>query len=466
MTAYRATTCCATIFVMLAAAGCMPSKPVLPRQLDEYWQLQPDIWPEAQPASLSLGQRTIPGRWIFRNEPDTNAARQSIDNAIASLKSGTAGEVLEVGVSSGQWAQVADVLAQARKAISRLAEIEPGEESADARQWAEALADAILSADRYIGIVTSDGEATDGASGGEAFMPMLIGLLNEQSAGSLFGDLGGREEMNLRLIVVQSVLRLGFGMAGKSMPPYLPRRIMEDMPNRDREALEQMLIESLADAPPAPSSDVVVKIVRGALEGLPIALRVAEAPLRQWDRVEYAEVEYRRTNGQSLVSVVVKTRPGMQLELKDLHFMQPSLSLRGAVRATVMRDAPTEQSISILIEPLEEKSGARMEMHGLVWALVRLFAAPIAGGDLRQITVWNAAANTAPGGMGVKLLMLTDGKDPRRVLSFSRVRQTAIRREIADVGYMVLWRRIDFAYVTPGRLYYYTHLDDNPGADD
>lgn len=459
----------------LFASGCVHSRPMNGR-MNDYWRLHVDVWPEASSEPLALGDRSIPTKWVFVNPGDGAAPVNGVREAFETLRKGDAGSVIEVGISPCQWLVVADALHDAAEWIEQLRRIAPRERSGEANMWADTVADAIMSSERYLQMLI-DESGTDGLnesprseSSARALASMVVDMLDETSAGTLFGDMSPGERKNLRFVISQAMLRLAFASAGKTPPGQLAGEVIELVETTSddralRRRLRQTLLDALPQAPPAPQGDPISQIVRGSLRVMPVAMRVIEDLLRQWDRVEYSEFEYRRWNDQRIVSVTVKTKPQMVLKLKRLHFMQPDMTLRGHVRATIIPDSPTEQSLTILIEPLDDMSGANMAMSGVVWGLVRLMAIPVASGDLRQITVWSSGDNTIRTGLNVTLTMLADdARDPRRVMSVSHARNRGLKRRLGDVGYLVLLRQVDFAYLTPRTIYHYSRqwTDDDP----
>ncbi len=458
----------AILLMLTIVSGCIHSKPVNNQQADQYWQLQPDIWPQAEPTMISLGGRKLPGRWVFHQEPDAIAAAGSIAEAVQKLREGQAQPSIDISVSPAHSEMIADSLADARRVILRLRKIAETGRSDRPDQWAEALADALMAVERFTrleGRSDPGGKPADVAAG--PAITMLTGLLHEWSDSELLAGMSPAEQQNLRLVATQAILRVGFSAANKAVPTGLAQQVVTVMqqagnPMDLHKSLQKMLAGALLQTPQTPGDDPVEKIVQGSLKGLPVALRVFEVLLRQWGRMDYAEIEYRRFDGHAVVSMTFKTRPGKKLELKDLYFMQPDMSLRGTVRMTVMPYCPPAQSVSILFEPLEKGSAAHMELPGLGWRLVRLLVMPIASGDLRQISVWSGG-NPTYNGINVALLMtVPDSKDPRRLLAFNNLKQQELSRTIAEAGYKVLRREIDVTYMTPERIYVYRNVKYQP----
>src|SRR3972149_4279387 len=89
----------AILLMLTIVSGCIPSKPVSNQQADQYWQLQPDIWPQAKPTMISLGDRKLPGRWAFHQEPNAIAATGSIAEAGQKLREGPAQPSIDISVS-------------------------------------------------------------------------------------------------------------------------------------------------------------------------------------------------------------------------------------------------------------------------------------------------------------------------------------------------------------------------------
>jgi hypothetical protein len=437
--------------------------------MDKAFRLQSDPWPDAEPAMLSMGEGQLPARWVFRQEPNVIWSTVSMVRAFDALEEGTAGESIEIGISPDHMRMAAESLVEARLALERLDDIAEAGEQGDPQRWARSMSAALVSTERFTRQTMGSGqgrqEAADEADWAAGpVIRMIGGLLSDRETGALLEGLTPEEQGNLRLIMVQTMLRVGFAAADKAVPDGLADRIVTSMAQASGAGalegeLEGLLAEAIEQAPEAPEGDEVGAIVAGVLEGAPAVMRVAEVMLRQWDKVDAVTIEHRRLDEQSLVSITVKTLPGKQLELAGLVIMQPALTLEGTVRLTVLSDAPPAAT-SVIIEPAPG-SEAMIRFSGLGWTLARLLAMPIADASIREVRVWRGTDNPQAGGFNVSLLMLAPGRgDQRRILTVHRLTRKMLLREPGRVGLVDAFSELDVSYLTPGKVYYYQRASD------
>jgi len=454
------------LVLLVSATGCMPSRKLPAGALDEYWYLHADTWPQARRESLQLAGRTLPTRWVFRQEPSLIWSTVSMVRAIDALKVGT--DDFEMAVSPTHAEMLARVLAQFRGTLEGLRDIAEPDEPRSPRRWASAVAGALVSTEEVVRLAVERErpgarKGRDEALGWSAgpVIHMLAAYLDERTGGDLLAGMGGEEVGRLREVLTQVILRLGFAAAGKRDPPGLRTSVAAALreakdPGSARRKLLTMLTEHLASAPPAGPDRRLPALLGPVFAVAPRMLEVLEGFARQWDRMDSLAVELRRHRGRPVVSLTVKVQPGKQLRLTRLHFLQPDVVFRGGTRITVQTTDLGETVV--LFEPLRDGK-VEIRFDGIVYGLVRLLALPLASGALREVRV-----SAAPGPTGrltnVAVLMEAGGDrtDPRRILAFQDVRCGRIVREPFRVRRMTERTEQIFNYLTPRRRYTYRRV--------
>ncbi|HUX00413.1 MAG TPA: hypothetical protein VMY35_05470 [Phycisphaerae bacterium] len=454
--------------VLLVAGGCIARRPVAPEELDRYWRLEAARWDEAQSAPLQVGGRAFPTRWHIRQDPSLVRSTVSIVRAADRLKAGA--ESLSFAISPQHAAMAADRLAEARKAIENFRAVARSDTRATHRQWASATAAALADAERIVRL--SSAPAPDGgaepadeaeAFGDEPLLSLAVTYLNERSGGLLLAGMEPAEFGRLREALARMVLRLAFASAGRQDPSDLHGAVARAMreaaePDDLRGLLEERLAAEVRDAPPAAPGAGAAAVVRAALEWGPRLLRVMEMVVRQWDRMEGLEVEFRRAGEEPVVAVTLHVAPGREVRIADLFILQPAMVFRGSSRILVLADPASGDEVAVLFDAASPAAGGapggavEVRFEGIGYALVRLLALPLADADLRELRV--AVADGAGGRRMVNVVLLMEarggGGDPRRVMAFQDVRETRLAREAFEVRSER--RRLEqvFNYVTPG----------------
>ncbi len=455
-------------FVLLIAtvAGCIPSQSLTEGEIDRYWYLQADAWGQAKRQTFELAGRQLPSRWLLRQEPSLIWSTVSIVRAIDKLKEGS--EEFDAAVSPAHASMMLTVLSDLRTTIEDLREIADPETRKTPGKWASAVAEVLVSVEKISRAAASEDERADEKKPGDPLgwsagpmIQMLTAYLNERSKGNLLAGMEPDQVGQLREVLAQMVLRVSFAAAGKQDPPALRETVTKMMREAKRpETLEKSLTKTLLkeaeQAPPAKSGSQLKGLLSGAFAIAPRMLEVLEMFIRQWDRVDSMLIEFRYGNkDQPIVSVTLKVKPGRQLRLANLHFMQPAIVFRGGTRITVQpTEAHTEETV-VLFKPLE---GGRVEVkfEGILYGLVRLLALPVDDAALREVRVLSASG---PAGRltGVTILMDATGsrKDPRRIMTFQDVRTTRILRTAFDIRKLPQKTEQIFNYITPSRRYTY-----------
>ncbi|HUU11743.1 MAG TPA: hypothetical protein VM431_14555 [Phycisphaerae bacterium] len=447
-----------------ASAGCIASYKLGESDLDRYASLHgtADLGPPYRP---SMGGRALPAKWIIRQRPGLVWSTISLVRAADRLKQGAA--EIELSVSPAHAKSAADVLAQARLAIRDVDEIARSDRSVDRHRWAQGLA-AALGRVEVIARQTSirDTDEPDGRGDepmGLAAGPMLAlvtAYLNEQAAGSLLADLRPEDVDQVRTVLVQVVLRIGFAAAGRQLPEDLRDAVVAEMLAAEdladlQESLAALLEERVEHASPDAAGGELAATVRTVLAYAPKALKALESFVRQWDRVEAIEVELHRAGDQTVVAVTVRVRPGKEVRLDDMVMFQPAIVFRGATRIVVRPSVPGTGETQIAFEPVDDGGAVEMRFEGFAYGIARMMVMPLASGALREVRVFARTSTQGEQVVNVAVLMEATGDkgDPRRLLHFQDVRHKRLVRGPFDIRNVEEGKEQIFNYLTPDRRY-------------
>ncbi len=453
------------ILVLVLLAGCIPSREIADEKVNAAWYLEDNLWPEAEPSPLGVGENKLPSRWVFQYDKSLIWATVKTVRAIDALDEGKAGDEVVFSIAPEHARLVADELVKFRNSIEHLEEIAEAARENDPEAWADGLADALVEVEKISRVAADDdteGSADPGAWTTGPIVQMLAGFLNDESNGRLLAEIGRPGKGPVRAVLTQTVLRVGFAVAGKGVGRDVVKDILHDMrtaedPAELHEILDKSLAEALPPAPPLPPSDDIARMTNRVLQFTPPALRVLEAFVRQWDRMESLAVEFRKLGDEPVVAVTFRVKPGRYAGISGLYPMQPEFRFRRGCRVIVLPEQSTTGARSVLLEPLDE-GGAEVRFTGLGWALVRLLAIPIDDAVLRGVRIWTAETNPGYEATTVSLLMqaLGGAGDRRRMIVFHDVEEKLryMRGPVAP-GRRQVRKRLSFSYLTPKRIYAY-----------
>ena len=455
--------------LLAAAGGCMPSRAVTAEEVDAYWSLQQSLWPQARREEVSIGGRIVPTRWVIRQHPSLVWSTVSIVRAMDRLKEGV-GEI-EFNVSPGHADMLREVLAETRESIAGLAELaKPG--SASSRElWADTMAWSLTRIESVARMVTQPEDAPDDENAGmalaaEPLMQLVSDFLNSQSNRGLLSEIDPDQALQLRQILLQNVLRLGFSLAGRDAPDGLRQKVSAAMVRAQRsedveDKLRELLLAALETAAPASGGLRLQRSFQKVLRWSPKFLEALEQLMAQWDRIEYFAAEFRSHDAGHVVALTIKVKPGRKVRLSGLVFMQPVLVVTGESRMIIQPNALREGETIISFEPMGAGGGLDLRFEGIGYSLVRLLALPLASGTIREIRIAGGRGHRSESLVNVAVLMEASGKradDPRRLLLFHQVRTVRTLREAFALTRRKVASDIAVSYLTPKRLYSYRRV--------
>jgi len=458
----------------LAAGGCIPSREVTSEEVRRAWYLESDPWPQAAPMPLHMGEKRLPSRWVFQYDKSLIWATVKTVRAIDALEAGDVGDEVVFAIAPEHAELVADELVKLRHSVESLREIAEAAGKNDPGAWADGLADALVEVEKISRVAAADGSSS--RSGNPAawttgpIVQMLAGFLNDESNGRLLAELGHPEKAALREVLAHVVLRLGFATANKNVAPSVAEGIIEAMgsaeePARLHGTLKAMLVEALPAAAPAPADDEITRMISRVLKFTPPALRVLEAFVRQWDKMESLAIEFRRLGEEKVVAITFRVQPGRFASIAGLYPMQPELRFHHSCRVTVLPKRPSTNETVVLLEPLDG-GAAEVRFNGLGWGLVRLLAIPIDNAAVRGVRVWSGQTNPGYEATTVTLLMEATGSagDSRRMIVFHDVKELQAARQSPGLARQAVRKRLSFNYLTPHRIYEYQR-DSTDGSE-
>jgi len=459
-------------------AGCIPSQRLDSRAMDEHWYLHASGAKLPQPGPIRLGGKALPWRWVVRQEPSLIWSTVSMVRAVDALKAETEPEEFNVAVSPAHAAVLARILGETRRTVEDLRRIADPGAPTNLEELPPALAKALVCVERVVRRATARDSPADRQAerdplgwSAEPVLRMATAYLNERTGGNLLAGMDEAQLGRLRQVLTQVVLRLGLAAGGKQDTPALRQAITRTMRRAERpeglqQALTEMLRRQIEAAPPTEPGSRLRRLLRTSFSIAPRMLQVLETFVRQWDRMDSVAIEFRREAEQTVASVVVRVKPGRQLQVARLSFLQPILAFRGGTRITIHpKVAPTEETV-IRFESLE---GGRAELRfpGILYALVRLLALPLADAALREIRI--SSASDSDGRLtSVALIMEAIGGrgDPRRILVFQDSRARRIVRRAFEIREVTERSEQILNYVTPTRRYTYRISKPKPPGPD
>jgi len=431
--------------------------------MDRWWLLQHDDWADATRPEVRLGDTLVPTRWRIRQNPSLLWATVSLVRAADRLREGA--EEISFSISPDHARLLADVLAQARGSLEGLGAMADPSGAADVKRWSEALAGVIVRGEEVVRLASSPARQQDDADAAAMaagpLLQMVSLVLDERAEGELLAGLKPRDVGHVREVLAQVFLRAGFAVAGRRQPDDLRQEVAAAMAaGGDLRALERSLAEMLAErlrqSPPASGQSQLRKLVRAVTSYGPPALEVFEGLLRQWDRFESLEVEFRRHEGRGLLAVTVRVKDAQEVRLPQMVIMQPAIVFRGGCRIVVDPESPGTGETVVSFEPVEG-GAVEVRFEGVLYGLVRVLALPLADAALREVRVATALRQAGRQMIHVAILMEARGQrgDPRRMLVFQDVRDKRLVREAFAVRSEVRRLEQSFHYVAPDRRYTY-----------
>jgi len=449
-----------------ALAGCIPSEPLPEGELDRLWFLTADPSRAAPLTQPAMGATKLPARWIVRQKPSVIVSTISVVRAYDRMKEGV--EEIDFSISPVHTRTLISLMRDAREIIEDLGRLAETEGKANRKHWAGTLADTLVRIERITRQISVDEAAGAGDAEplGLAAGPLLeivAAYLNERSAGALLKDLGPDEIGRLRSVLTQMTLRLGFDLLGKQLPADLRQAATTVMRQAERvetldAALREMLLAEAGRAPPARTEGETGKIFRRLTSWSPRGLKVLEALLAQWDRVDRVELEFRRLGDEPVLVTTVRVAPGKVVRVAGVMIGQPTMVFRGAARITVLPEAPRTGETVVTFAPVDGADGAvEMRFEGILYALAKLLAFPLADGALREVRVYTDTPATGRQMIHAAVLMeaLAGKGDRRRMLVFQDARTKRLVREPFAVRTVEADAATVVNYLTSRRRYTY-----------
>jgi len=480
----------ALLAALAASAGCIASEHLEPGQLDRWTALHQAPSTLGPPHALTVGGRTLPARWILRQNPSLIRSAFSIARARDQLQASA--DQIEMLISPHHAVALADLMARGRKALEEMAEVCEFDKPVDRRRWAEGMAAVLAGLDAVVRDVTAGLEEPPGTSAGHEeplgtsagpILHLLTQYLNQQTGGMLLNGVPAKDAGRLQTILVQTVLRVGFAAAGRRQPDGLRETVEAEMNRSDasqplKARLARTLAEAVAQAPPTTAStSTLARHVRMVLTYAPKALQAMEMLARQWDRMDYLAVAFHKRGDETVVAVTLAVLPGKEVRLEDMVMFQPVLAMTGTSRIIIEPDLkPTGETV-IAFEPgpgavhrpgeADEAAvgGVELRFEGLGWGLAKLLVLPLADGRLREIRVFAGQAGQADRIINVALVLEADGArgDPRRLIEFQDVRRRHVERGPFQIRTVTDRTEQVFNYLTPRKRYTYTRTKTAEG---
>ncbi|MBN2374960.1 MAG: hypothetical protein JXD22_01065 [Sedimentisphaerales bacterium] len=454
--------------------GCIGREKLTEGVFDGYWLSSPDPTVGSAARKLEISGQVVPTKWTIRYNKSLIRSTISLVRAADKLKAGA--EAIELDMSPVQAEMLAKVFADTRLAMENLTVLIDAAEAADRKKWSGALAGALVKLEGVIRLAEMD-ETGGGAGAGqeplampaEPMMEMIALYLNETGGGNLLSELSTEDIRQLRAVLTQLALRLGYDIIGKQLSAETRLAVSDMMRGAERldeleKSLNDFLRRQADEAPAAAQPGELGKVVRLAADWLPKGLLILEDAMRQWNKMESVEVEIRYLSEQPVLAATVNVAAGKELTMAELIMFQPKLVFRGSTRIFIQPDEGATGETVIGFERADEDSGAEIRFDSAVYGLVRLFAFPLESSRLKQIRVFTHS--NQPGHKITHLALLLesirDKDDPRRVLVYHDVRKGRLEREPFGVESFMESKEQTFNFLTPEYHYSYRQAKSYP----
>jgi len=244
--------------MFLLLGGCIANKPITQSEFDGYWALTRNYAELATSREISAGSKIIPAKWTIHQDPSLIRSTISLVRASDKIKEGTS--EVEFSVSPEHAATLCDILAQLRNALGTLEKLDDAARQADKSNWSGILAQTLIKIEHAIRRATLE-EAQIKRQGSpeplglpaEPMLEMLAIYLNETTLGNLLRDMDPQQISQLRSIMTQVVLRLGFDLIQKELPGDVVKSVsafLQSAENLDlaQKSLSELLNKSTIDA--------------------------------------------------------------------------------------------------------------------------------------------------------------------------------------------------------------------------
>ncbi|MBN2583124.1 MAG: hypothetical protein JXL80_08650 [Planctomycetes bacterium] len=459
----------ATSIVLLAVplGGCMKNHRMEQGRIDELYQPSADLWLEAQPMTLQVGQQALPNRVVLIRE-------QSLHRSVLSLASlrgriFTGQDDLQLLIADQVAQSVADILRQIADrtgAWGQKAETYPTDAGRD--EWVDDTAGILA-----LLYVLDRGEAavdprqlTGGGSDAVVVAPVIRSMITYMMKRMEIET--GQDERLLntpseRRLPIEFVLQGAFRLAGLVMPPGAPDEVLHVFEGGPPTAIgvERQLQDVLLELRKAaeedrrpPSNEKLIL----ALKAVPLALNNMARVLEQWDKFYLVSMEVGKVDGQEMVSLVIDVQPGREVRIDAIHSMAPVVTMQGRVRINLM-SSDTEDAGTTRVQLVNERGGRIVvRFESWVYGLASLFAFPIEDWGLREVTVVRTRPERHRRVTDVELELQADNpkstSDPRRVMRIHTVRNLDVKthQEIVD---RIVKRDTTFEFFRPEQMWYY-----------
>jgi len=453
-----------SILILAAAAGCIPSERVESGQMDRYWTLTQDPTLGAPYHRPTFGETQLPAKWTIRQKKSLILSTISIVRAMDAIPEGP--EEIEFSVSPAYTDALVTILGEARTALGGLVKLADGAGSGDRPEWVNTLAYTLAKIEYVSRLVSTEMAENDPDAdeplgiAAEPLLEMLGLFLNEQSGGSLLGDVKPEEIDQVRTLLTQVSLKLGFALAAREVPGDLRDAVTGTMKGADdlntlESSLRQMLSLRVEQAPPAAKGGKLGRTLRTVLRGTEKALQVIESLMTQWNKMESIELAFHSCDGKTVPALTIRVRPGEEVRIEGLVIAQPVIAFRGTCKIVVFSKADTTGESVVTFEPVGD-GAVDIQFKGFIYTMVRSLALPLASGRLREIRTLIKTRKQGKQMIHVTILMeTTDRTDPRRMLVYQDARVKTIRREPFAIHTIEEKAEQVFNYITPRRRYTY-----------
>ena len=459
----------AATWLAAATGGCMKSQPLAGDRMDQLYHEAPSAWAQAEPTTLTVEGKTLPGRVTLVRE---QSLRRSIVN-LSKLRDRlfhTDGD-LQLLISDEVAESVASIAREMADRTERWGEKAEEYPSDSGRQdWANDTA-SILALfyvlDRGDAAADPRQVAGSGRSEVTVMAPVIRSMITYMMMKRMEIETQGRQRLlstpSERRLPVEFILQGAFRLAELGMPAEAPDEVLhifEEGPPTvvgvEHELRGLLLgLRKEAEEDRRPPDDRKLKL---SLKAVPMALNNIARLLEQWNKFYLVSMELGTIGGRQAVSLVLDVQPGRSVRIDAVHSLAPVVTMEGRVRIN-LTSIESEAGDQTRVQIINERGGRiAVRFESWVYGLASLFAFPIEDWGLQEMVITKTRPQRHRKEVKVELLLkardYSEGDDPRRLMRIHTVRRLEVTTKKEKVDRIV---RHDtrFEFFRPERMWYY-----------
>jgi len=461
----------AATWLAAAAGGCMKSQPLAGDRMDQLYHEAPSAWVQAEPTTLTVEGKTLPGRVTLVREQSLRRSIVNLSNLRDRLFQ-TDGD-LQLLISDEVAESVASIVREMADRTERWGQEAEKYPSDSGRQgWANDTASIL--ALLYVldrGDAAADPRQVAGPRRpNTAVIAPVVRSMITCMMKRMEIETHGRQRLlgtpSERRLPVEFILQGAFRLAELRMPAEAPDevlRVFEEGPptvvgveNELRGLLLELRKEAEEDRRPPAN-----RRLKLSLKAVPPALDNMARLLEQWNKFYLLSMELGTIGGRQAVSLVLDVQPGRSVRIDAVHSLAPVVTMEGRVRIN-LTSSESDAGDQTRVQIINERGGRiAVRFESWIYGLASLFAFPIEDWGLQEMAITKTRTQRHRKDVKVELLLrardYSEGDDPRRLMRIHTVRRLTVTTKKEKVSRIV---RHDtrFEFFRPERMWYYDRM--------